>query len=144
MLELMAGLLVAILALTAVLEPLARRHFVTDRADREIPEFIPIEEIDSPKIRALLALKEIEFDRATGKLADEDYERLRAQYADDALSAIKAEATAVQLEPSSATDPAEALISEARRGLRVCATCGPRPEADATFWSNCGQTLEAV
>jgi hypothetical protein len=38
-------------------------------------------------------------------------------------------------------DAAELAISRWRERLVVCPQCGPRPEADATFCSNCGQPI---
>jgi len=43
----------------------------------------------SPQMVALRALKEIEFDRATGKLSDSDYEQLKAKYTEQALIALR-------------------------------------------------------
>jgi hypothetical protein len=82
MLELIAGVLVTFVAVGVVLEPLIPRPGARPAAApaAEEPEFIDIEESESPKIQALLALKEIEFDRATGKLSDEDYNALKAKY----------------------------------------------------------------
>src|SRR5882672_10457828 len=45
----------------------------------------------SPQMVALRALKEIEFDRATGKLSDTDYEQLKAKYTQEALAAMRGE-----------------------------------------------------
>ena len=45
---------------------------------------------------ALLALKEIEFDRETGKLSDEDYEMLKERYSAEALDALAEEAPDVR------------------------------------------------
>src|SRR5438067_8097812 len=45
----------------------------------------------SPQAVALRALKEIEFDRATGKLSDADYDTLKARYTAEALAALRAE-----------------------------------------------------
>src|SRR5690242_21119042 len=45
----------------------------------------------SPRAVALRALTEIEFDRATGKLSDADYEALKARYTTAALAALRAE-----------------------------------------------------
>jgi hypothetical protein len=44
------------------------------------------------------------------------------------------------------SDDVEAMIAARARALRngpaaACATCGPRPEADAVFCSNCGRPL---
>jgi ribosomal protein L40E len=91
---------------------------------------------------ALTALKEIEFDRETGKLSDADYAYLKEKYTAAALEALRAEAP----------DDIEAMVAARVRVLRsasaptspgnlVCNTCGPRPEADAVFCSRCGVRL---
>jgi hypothetical protein len=143
MLELIAGVAVAIAALALILEPVARPAPVGPAPDPADDDEVPLEESASPKVQALLALKEIEFDRATGKLSDEDFERLRARYARQALTAIDAEDTGRARVAAAATaeDPAEEMIRAARSGLRICSACGPRPEADATFCSECGRPL---
>ena len=46
---------------------------------------------ETPKGIALSALKEIEFDQATGKLSDEDYAMLKGKYTAQALQALRAE-----------------------------------------------------
>ena len=81
---------------------------------------------------ALLALKEIEFDRETGKLSDRDYLMLKDRYSADALSALAAE----EPEPTTVLDQPSAGPPV---GPSVCASCGPRPEPDAVFCSNCGR-----
>jgi len=91
---------------------------------------------------ALTALKEIEFDRETGKLSDSDYTYLKEKYTAAALEALRAEAP----------DDIEAMVAARVRVLRsasaptspgamVCNTCGPRPEPDAVFCSGCGVRL---
>ncbi|HLQ22486.1 MAG TPA: zinc ribbon domain-containing protein [Gemmatimonadales bacterium] len=107
----------------------------------------PLDPEETPRGVALTALREIEFDRATGKLSDADYEDLKARYTTVALAALRAEAAA--------TGPAdvEAMIAGRVRSLRSaggstpspapeCPACGPRPEADAVFCSACGVRLE--
>ena len=147
--ELVAGLFVALAALALVLEPVAlARVRGTPAALASGPvddsDLEDLSESDSPKIKALLALKEIEFDRATGKISDEDYVRLKARYESDAIAAIKAEEQAAKQDVAVA-DRAEAAIRRAREragtGPRVCPTCGPRPEDNATFCSTCGRSL---
>ncbi len=150
MLELVAGAAVAIAVLALVVEPLTRTHSAaaTGAADatHEDDPFAPLEESASPKVQALLALKEIEFDRATGKLSDDDYARLRARYAQRAMEAIKVEEADRVAEQAAemavaVEDPAEALIQAARSHARACPVCGPRPETDASFCSDCGIAL---
>lgn len=79
---------------------------------------------------ALRALKEIEFDRATGKLSDTDYEALKAKYTTEALAALRNEAGNV---PPSATTFAVSRFP--------CPEHGARPEIDAQFCSECGRRL---
>ena len=127
-------------AVAVVLEPLISPRGVRQAAaDLDEGEFMDIEESESPKIQALLALKEIEFDRATGKLSEEDYGALKAKYAKIALEAMDAEERA---ETGVAADAAEELIRQAAQA-KVCPACGPRPETDAAFCSECGQKLIA-
>ena len=96
------------------------------------------------------AMREIEFDRATGKLSDEDYAALRARYAPLALAELRARAAADTVSgtdarsvAAAADDPVEAMIARARGRASSCGTCGPRPESDALFCSDCGATLLA-
>ena len=65
MLELIAGIAVAFVAIWAVLQPLLTVTGPPGEQSREEPgvELEDLEESASPKIQALLALKEIEFDR---------------------------------------------------------------------------------
>lgn len=109
---------------------------------------------DTPKAVALAALREIEFDRATGKLSDVDYEFLKARYTNIALAALRAD-DADALATGPGVVDLEALVAGRRRqlanarrhaapGAPSCATCGPRPEADAHFCSSCGVALAAT
>jgi hypothetical protein len=86
----------------------------------------------SPQTVALRALKEIEFDRATGKLSDADYEQLKAKYTESALAAMRGEARL--------TAGAGPGITKSRPAI-ACPDHGPRPESDAVFCSDCGRRL---
>jgi len=141
MLELVAGIAVAVAVLAFVLEPLVRRTADVEHLGlADEPDMAPLEESESPKVQALLALKEIEFDRETGKLSEEDYAELKARYGREALTAMDAEQAQAQVIAGS-EDPAEALVRAARQELPVCPNCGPRPETGATFCSECGRPL---
>jgi hypothetical protein len=138
LLEAVAAVLVAVLALWYVLQPLFR-------PDAEIPAvYEPLEPEETPTGRALTALKEIEFDRETGKLSDADYEQLKARYTAAAVAAMRVESA------TATPDDVEAMIAARVRLLRAgssappaCPTCGPRPEPDAIFCSTCGVRLQA-
>ena len=150
LLELIAGIVVTLTALALVLEPLWRGAGAGTPAADDV-EFVDIEDSESPKIRALLALREIEFDRATGKLSDEDYAELKAKYAAQAVEAIKREDREQVAAPRPAAvsstpgdDQAEAMVKrfKQRRGeAGTCPVCGPRPEPGAVFCSTCGRSL---
>jgi hypothetical protein len=134
--EAIAAALVGMLAVFLVLRPL----FSPPRRSSGPAE--PLEPEETPKGVALTALKEIEFDRETGKLSDADYELLKQKYTGEALEALRAE------ERATARTDVEALIAARVRTLRSvpaatvnCATCGPRPEPDAAFCSTCGHRL---
>ncbi len=143
--ELIAGALVALATLYLVLEPLFRTAPVGHAVD-ESELFHDVEEDESPKVRALLALKEIEFDRATGKLSDEDYLLLKRQYSNRVLEALDGEAGVARGKQAGA-DRVEEIILEARQHRAAqpsCPVCGPRPEAGAMFCSKCGSKLSAA
>ena len=95
--------------------------------------------IGSPDEDAIVALREIEFDRATGKLSDADYAELKTRYTQRALEVMRASGIAAA---SDVNDPIEAVVLAYRARLRSCARCGPRPEPDAIYCSNCGAYLD--
>lgn len=150
LLEIVPAIALGILVLWLVFEP-------SLSPGRKGPELPPEPEAPEETRRgvALLALKEIEFDRATGKLSDADYEMLKSRYSAEALAAIDVEAQAPKPKPAPAgsTDP-EQLVSARLQVLRAgrstggdsgtCLRCGPRPEPDARFCSRCGLSLEAT
>jgi len=91
----------------------------------------------SPQAVALRALKEIEFDRATGKLSDTDYEQLKAKYTQEALAAMRGEQGAGSREQTARPAPAPRAVLPAPS----CPDHGPRPEPGALFCSECGRRL---
>ena len=88
---------------------------------------------------AVVALREIEFDRVTGKLSDGDYDELRSRYTERALDAMRRGASPAG--SASADDAVEAAVLAYRSRLKQCANCGPRPEPDAIYCSTCGHYL---
>jgi hypothetical protein len=73
--EALAAGLVGLALLTLVLSPLVAGQLPEPPLQDE-----PDELDETPRGAALLALKEIEFDQATGKLSDEDYAVLKSKY----------------------------------------------------------------
>ena len=105
MTALLVGTALAVASLCYVLYPLFRAELATTprtptRRDN--------------RSAAVDALRELEFDRQTGKISDLDYESLKARYTEQALAVMRA------------------------GNVPVCERCGPRPELDAEYCSRCG------
>ena len=133
--EAAAAAAVGLFVLWIVIAPL------TQPAPDPEPELLePEEPEETPRGAALAALKEIEFDRATEKLAEHDYAELKARYTAEAVAAMRAE------DQTRRIDDVESMIAARTAALRnatppVCSECGPRPETDAVFCSRCGRAL---
>ncbi len=109
MTALLVGTALAVASLCYVLYPLFRADIAV--APR------PLTDKTRHRSPAVDALRELEFDRQTGKISDADYEPLKARYTEQALAVMRA------------------------GDARVCERCGPRPERDAEFCSKCGAPL---
>jgi len=109
MTALLVGTALAVVSLLYVLYPLLRADLATT---------IPVPR-EKPRAhsQAVDALRELEFDRQTGKISDADYEPLKARYTEQALTLMRA------------------------GNLPVCEKCGARPEIDAEYCSQCGAAL---
>jgi hypothetical protein len=115
-----------------------------------VPNEIRPEHRTSPKLEiddepvpgsAIEALREIEFDRATGKLSDDDYDGMKAKYTVQALVELRAQDAVDGRGDAASTDVAERLVKKYRPGSTICHTHGLRPEPDALFCSECGAFL---
>lgn len=162
---LVLGTVLALGALTLVLSPLLSGEAEV-RADDEKSVAAEAARIKAARAKrsgrdeeqldgAVAALREIEFDRETGKLSDSDYAELKTRYTREALAELRAsdarEASAAGVvvgavavvvpTPADDADPVEAAIRRARDNQRSCVVCGPRPEPDATYCSSCGRYL---
>jgi len=139
MLELIAGILLATGATYYVLRPILRPQslaFGTPSGDEGDD---PGDDL-SPQAVALRALKEIEFDRATGKLSDADFDELHAKYQAAALAALREDGGLTPgASPGISQPPPVAQGQSTQRP--ACPVDGPRPEPDAVFCSACGRRL---
>ncbi len=162
---LVVGTVLALGALTMVLSPLlsGEAEVRADDAQRAAKEAARVKMVrtqrsgrdDEQLDGAVAALREIEFDRETGKLSDSDYAELKTRYTRAALAELRAAdarersaavvvagpVAAAVLSSADAADPVEAAIQRARANQRSCGDCGPRPEPDATYCSSCGRYL---
>ena len=111
MTALLVGTALAVASLCYVLYPLFRSDVAI--APRRLARPAKRENL------AVDALRELEFDRQTGKISDADYGPLKARYTDEALAVMRAGDTS------------------------VCERCGPRPEQEAELCSRCGAALNS-
>ena len=141
------GIALALIALSIVLSPVFGDAVLAQvRPEHRTTPKLEIDDEPVPG-SAIEALREIEFDRATGKLSDDDYDGMKARYTAQALVELRANdasaaprAGSVGL-PGSPMDVAERLVKKYRPGSTICSTHGLRPEADALFCSECGLYL---
>jgi len=140
--EFVVGVLLTALAVWFVLQPIFRLE-LAGSGEREGGSGDDAADPDddlSPRAVALGALREIEFDRATGKLSDADYDALHRRYTAEALAALRAERGARE-GPAPAAQRAPAVAGPSRAPHPACPTHGRRPEPDAAFCSECGRRL---
>lgn len=136
---LITGTILALVALGFVLYPLFREGSPVARRVKPVrvrPE-------PSASERAVAILREVEFDRETGKLSESDYNTLKSTYTREALAALRSEEEPVAT-AGIADDEIEAVILKYRARSTACETCGPRPEPDAIYCSSCGRYLAGV
>ncbi len=138
--EVVAAALVGLSLLWLVFEPLFTTRGARPADLLDLDAFEDLEDTRSGV--ALAALKEIEFDRETGKLSDGDYTFLKQKYTVEALSALRAEddvppAAALEAEVAARV----ATLREDGRTALDCGACGAHAEPGARFCPDCGKTL---
>ena len=145
MIEVAAAVLLAAVAIWLVLGPLMWPDAERARA------WEPPDPEETARGVALSALREIEFDRETGKLSDADYAELKSEYTVQAVAALRQDAGTASAVPAGSVSAVpgdsdiEAMIAARARAIAgaaapACRTCGPRPETDAVYCSTCGRT----
>lgn len=144
LLEPVAALIIGVALLWLVLQPiLAPGAARPDELDFPDPE-------ETPRGQALLALKEIEFDRATGKLSESDYTALHARYTIAAVAVLEQPGRApVHCLTHGDCDLAEAAFCPiCGAGLvtseGTCAGCSQPLPPDAAFCAGCGTAVRPV
>lgn len=93
---------------------------------------------------ALAAIKELEFDYATGKIDDDDYRALRARYDARAVDALE-HPEPRNAGPQPTTEDVSAQLEaeiRAARGRRFCTNCGGPLPKTARFCPACGTHVE--
>ena len=94
----------------------------------------------------LLALRDVEYDYATGKLDEVDYDALRKELAAEALTALERVDSETAVGPGGAPPALENEIARLRSGLRsgtTCSGCGSGNDGGSRFCAYCGTPLAA-
>jgi rRNA maturation endonuclease Nob1 len=109
--------------------------------------------LEREKQLALRAIKELEFDKAMGKISEEDFRdmagRLRSRASRlirqlDAGAGYRArieQDVAKRLGESAVSSRQDAAGSEPRPAARACASCSTSNDVDARFCKGCGARL---
>lgn len=104
-------------------------------------------EAESRRRITLLALRDVEYDHATGKLDEADYHALRKELAVEALAALERVDFETAAGLGSAPPELENEIARLRSGLRsgsTCASCGSGNDGASRFCAYCGASLGAA
>lgn len=107
--------------------------------------------LEREKMLALRSIKELEFDRAMGKLSDEDFREMSSRLRARAARLIKELDAGSGYREQIERDVAKRLGDRAakasvgseqtRAAERVCASCSTANDGDARFCKNCGSRL---
>jgi predicted nucleic acid-binding Zn ribbon protein len=107
-----------------------------------VPATAPVAHDASPThTQVLLALRELEFDHQTGKVAPEDYARLRAELVAQAASVIQAE-DAAEERLSDQIEQAVRIRRASRAEGVACRACGKHLEQWDRFCPACGHAAQ--
>ena len=150
------GVLMATAALVGYAALRALRPLVTVEEDRTVMVGQRTRvALEREKLLTLRSIKELEFDRAMGRLSDEDWKemsgRLRARAARlmrqlDAGTGYREQVERdldARLKGSRAEESLKGSRAEERKGATACASCHTANDADAMFCKSCGQPLAA-
>jgi len=141
-LELVAGVLLAAGAVLFVLRPILQPAWAASLEAAAADDGEDYGEDVSPTAVALRALKEIEFDRATGKLSDGDYESLKAQYTAEAVAVMRAETGTRDRGMGKGRVVSAPPIPQSQVPVARCPEHGPVDEPGAEFCPACGRRLQ--
>ena len=147
MTALIGGVLLAAGVLLFILEPVFSGHRALLYDGEDV-----YDEAAAKRRIALTALRDLEYDRATGKLDSTDYERLKAELSREALRHLEAQSEADPADPDRALPDSvldsqglEAEIARIRVALRegrACPACEAVNREGSQFCSRCGATLQ--
>ena len=98
------------------------------------------EELVREKALVLRSIKELEFDKAMGKVSESDFTQISSRLRARALS-LMADLDRAPAKPAEKRTSVAAPAPVAPATTRSCAACGTVNDADARFCKNCGSGL---
>jgi len=101
--------------------------------------------LEQEKATTLRTIKELEFDRAMGKMSEEDFHEMSVRLRGRAARLMKQLDAGAGYRPKIEEDLAKRLGDAAEkssaRAQRTCARCSTANDIDARFCKNCGERL---
>ena len=140
----LSAALLAVAVVAFVISPIIqRRHAPMSTEGDDLTDALARKRV------ALMALRDAEYDFATGKVDQQDYDALRQELSAQALNALNdAEGLesrdAEPAAPMSSDDAIEAEIAQVRASLASGVTCGPCGQVNrqgSNFCTGCGRPL---
>lgn len=132
----LVALVLVVAVVSFILHPLvAGRRAPMERSDDETTE------AEAQRRVKLMALRDVEYDFATGKLDDRDYRSLKRELSAEALEALDASEKEAG---GMGSESLEAEIAAIREGLRAgtfCEICGHHNPGGSRYCSACGTAL---
>jgi hypothetical protein len=127
-------------ALYATLAPLVRRHSGLERAPLSSRARTALER---EKMLVLRTIKELEFDRAMGKISVGDFDEMAGRLRARALTLMKQLDTPDTGYRAAIERELEARVRQVATPANVC-RCGTQNDADAAFCKKCGARLTSA
>ncbi len=139
--SILLGLALAILVLPFVISPFMKVNQRKPETQAEQDHPAPV----LAKRDALIALRDLDFDFHTGKIAEEDYTPLRQRLVTEAAQALQA-AGAPQPDWDAEIEAAVRAVRSRRKSSETltCFHCHASVEVGSRFCPQCGAALEAV
>ncbi|MFN7914476.1 MAG: zinc ribbon domain-containing protein [Vicinamibacterales bacterium] len=143
-------ILLSVIMATTVLVGMAAlrtiRPLVTDHDDRSaVVGERTRAALEQEKANTLRTIKELEFDRAMGKMSEEDFTEMSVRLRSRAARLIKqldaGSGYRSRIEQDLAKRLGETAVSQKPHAQRACVKCSTPNDVDAKFCKNCGERL---
>jgi hypothetical protein len=125
---------IEVLLILAILTAIGYPLFVQPKTSEGVEDGDEFHKLVAAKESAFVALKDLDFDYKTGKLDDEDYQKLKSRYETEAVSILK---RIDETEKGGAKE-----TRPTARQARFCSSCGAKADTDDRFCRSCGKPVK--